>query len=235
MKKAYTLALICFPLSAHADWEDVVDYVGDTFNISISKENYLDQPNNNNELTYTIYGSHNLNETWRVFGQYDSDHFGELGLGYSFIVSDLIYNEVTVSVGGNMDDIGVYNSGIFSAIAWEDYIFYTDVAIQYTDRDVSVGRTESISLDKTIGSFYEVNDWVSLSLSYTHKMTHYDKLTSEHRWLKNIYPLLTDNYYHYLSPGITVNVFGIKPTISYNYYFNNPDSNTIDFNLTFDF
>ncbi|MFM2587697.1 hypothetical protein [Vibrio sp. TBV020] len=229
MNKIRTLALLCFPLTAHADWQDVVDYVGDTFRVSISKENYLEQ-NYDNELTYTLYGSHNFNETWRVFGQYDSDHFGELGIGYSFIVADLIYNEVTVAAGGNLDDVDVYNAGLFSAFAWEDAVFYTDITVQYIDQEHYFFRDESISLDKTIGSFYDVNDWLSLSLSYTHQMTHYNKLTGNHlKWYGD------GGYSHYLSPGVTVSIFGVKPTVSYNYYFDTPEHNTIDFNLTFDF
>ncbi|MCK8086108.1 hypothetical protein [Vibrio sp. 1CM8B] len=230
MNKIYSLALICFPFSVQADWQDVVDYVGDTFNISISKQNYIEQ-SIDNELTYTLYGSHNFNETWRVFGQYDSDHFGELGIGYSFILADLIYNEVTVAAGGNLDNVEVYNSGLFSAFAWEDAIFYSDFTIQYIDQDWTKNlRSESISLDKTLGSFYEVNDWLSLSLSYTHQMTHYEKFTvSQFSWY-------TDRgYSHYLSPGVTISVFGVKPTVSYNYYVDEPDRNSIDFSLTFDF
>lgn len=229
MNKIYSLALICFPFSAQADWQDVVDYVGDTFNISISKQNYLEQ-SNDNELTYTLYGSHNFNEIWRLFGQYDSDHFGELGVGYSFIFAELIYNEVTVSAGGNLDNVEVYNSGLFSAFAWEEVVLYTDFAIQYIDRDVYNFRYENISLDKTLGSFYEVNDWLSLSLSYTHQMTHYKKATFPrfHKYYDN-------SYSHYLSPGITISVLGVKPTVSYNYYVDEPDRNSIDFSLTFDF
>lgn len=230
MNKIYSLALICFPFSVLADWQDVVDYVGDTFNISISKQNYLEQ-NIDNELTYTLYGSHNFNETWRVFGQYDSDHFGELGIGYSFILADLIYNEVTVAAGGNLDNVEVYNSGLFSAFAWEDAIFYSDFTIQYIDNDRTNNlRFESISLDKTLGSFYEVNDWLSLSLSYTHQMTHYKKLT---HLMGHLYG--SSSYSHYLSPGVTISVLGVKPTVSYNYYFDDPDNNSIDFSLTFDF
>ncbi|CAH7149534.1 conserved hypothetical protein [Vibrio chagasii] len=236
MNKIYSLALICFPFSVQADWQDVADYVGDTFNISISKENYLEQ-NNDNDLTYTLYGSHNFNDTWRVFGQYDSDLFGELGIGYSFILADLIYNEVTVAAGGNLDDVEVYKSGLFSAFAWEGAVFYTDFTVQYIDRELHHLRAESISLDKTLGSFYEVNDWLSLSLSYTHQMTHYKKWTPHLEKLPVCQPhCYGDNSYsHYLSPGITISIFGVKPTVSYNYYFDNSDYNSIDFNLTFDF
>ena len=229
MNKIYSLALICFPFSVQADWQDVADYVGDTFNISISKQNYLEQ-NNDNELTYTLYGSHNFNETWRVFGQYDSDHFGELGIGYSFILADLIYNEVTVAAGGNLYNVEVYNSGLFSAFAWKDAVFYTDFTVQYIDRELNYLRAESISLDKTFGSFYEINEWLSLSLSYTHQMTHYNKLT-----VNQFSRYIDGGYSHYLSPGVTISVFGVKPTVSYNYYFDNSDYNSIDFNLTFDF
>lgn len=226
MNKIYSLALICFPFSVQADWQDVADYVGDTFNISISKQNYLEQ-NNDNELTYTLYGSHNFNETWRVFGQYDSDHFGELGIGYSFILADLIYNEVTVAAGGNLDNVDVYSSGLFSAFAWEEAIFYTDFSVQYTDFETAFFNVESISVDKTLGSLYEVNGWLSLSLSYTHQTTYYPKL-------KNL-QISNTKYSHYFSPGFTVSIFGVKPTVSYNYYFDNSDYNSIDFNLTFDF
>ncbi|MGF1800843.1 hypothetical protein L4D11_09170 [Vibrio gigantis] len=229
MNKIYSLALICFSFSVQADWQDVVDYVGDTFNISISKQNYLER-SGDNELTYTLYGSHNFNETWRVFGQYDSDHFGEVGIGYSFILVDLIYNEVTVAAGGNLDNVEVYNSGLFSAFAWKDAVFYTDITVQYIDQERIFIRDESISLDKTLGSFYEVNDWLSLSLSYTHQMTNYNKWTRPKR-----HGYFDNTYSHYLSPGVTISVFGVKPTVSYNYYVDEPDRNSIDFSLTFDF
>ncbi|PHX05296.1 hypothetical protein [Vibrio splendidus] len=237
MKKLCLLVIpfLSFPVSA--DWQEAVDLVGETFNISVSKSDFLGK-SNNDDLTYTLYGSYNLNDDWRIFGQADTDHFLELGVGYSFILADQIYNEVTTSVGGNDDNVMVYSAGLFSAIGWNDFVFYSNVSSQYIDNritdfpDLKV-RLEKISLDKTIGTFYEVNSWLSASLSYTHEATHYNKIKVHSFKLYR-----EGEYKQYISPGITVNIFGVKPTISYNYYFDDKDpkeSSYFDFSLNFDF
>lgn len=243
MKKLCLLVtpFLSFPVSA--DWQEAVDLVGETFNISVSKSDFLGE-SINDDLTYTLYGSYNLNEEWRIFGQADTDHFLELGVGYSFILVDQIYNEVTTSIGGNDNNVMVYSAGLFSAIAWNNFVFYSNLSSQYIDSHdvlewefVKLDRQESVSLDKTIGTFYEVNSWLSASLSYTHEATHYYK----RKWSiagenKEFYR--DGNYQQYISPGITVNIFGVKPTISYNYYFDDKvpkESSYFDFSLNFDF
>ena len=65
-----------------------------------------------------------------LIGQADTDRFLEAGVGYSFILVDQIYNEVTTSVGGNDDNVMVYSAGLFSAVSWNDFVFYSNFFAQ---------------------------------------------------------------------------------------------------------
>ena len=240
MKKLCLLVTPLLSLPVAADWQDTADLIGETFSVSVSKSDFLGNSSTNDDLTYTLYGSHNLNEKWRIFGQADTDRFLEAGVGYSFILVDQIYNEVTTSVGGNDDNVMVYSAGLFSAVSWNDFVFYSNFSSQYIDNPY-IGpewltekiRKERISLDKTFGTFYDVNSWLSASLSYTHEATHYEKF----KW-KNSKKYREYDYEQYVSPGITLNIFGVKPTISYNYYFDDKspkEKSYFDFSLNFDF
>lgn len=235
----FTLTFVSF--SIFADWQDTIDFVGDTFNVSVSKVNYLGD-SNDEQLTYTLIGSHYLNDEWRIFGQVDSDKYLELGIGYSFTIADQIYNEVSTSIGGNDNDVMVYSGGLFSAIMWQDIVFYSNLSAQYVNRDniifdslpESRFKWEYVRFDKTIGSYCDLTDWLSVSLSYTHKASHYQKLsgTFVNMPIKR-YP--DSDYEQYISPGFTFTAFGIKPSVSYNYYYEEKERSYIDFNLNFDF
>lgn len=235
MTKILLIIIACVSLPIYASWKDTVDYVGETFNVSVSKENYLNE-STSDDLTYTLYGSHDFNETWRVFGQVDTDNFWEIGAGYSFIFSDFVYNEVTVTAGGNKDDVDVYSAGLFSALSLGELILFTDFSTQYIDRVLErpLSRLEVINFEKTFGGYHEMNEWLSLSLSYTHKLTLYKKLSIDtaSKW-GTVYG--DKSYTHYVSPGVTFSLMGVKPTVSYNYYFDDNKSNSLDFTLTFDF
>lgn len=244
MKKLCLLVTPLLSLPVAADWQDTTDLIGETFSVSVSKSDFLGNSSTNDDLTYTLYGSHNLNEEWRIFGQADTDRFLELGIGYSFILADQIYNEVTTSIGGNDNNVMVYSAGLFSAISWNDFVFYSNLSSQYIDSHdmlefqyLKLKRQESISLDKTIGAFYDINSWLSTSLSYTHEATHYkkNKWQTESHYFERYH---NDEPEQYISPGITLNILGIKPTISYNYYFSDEapkEKSYFDFSLNFDF
>ncbi|MFA0698052.1 hypothetical protein AB4585_25435, partial [Vibrio sp. 10N.222.49.C9] len=88
-------------------------FITETFDISVSNSDFLGDYST--DYVFTLNGSYNINETWRVFGSVDTDEYLELGVGYSFFVADRIYNELFVTAGASTDNTYVTGLGLFSA------------------------------------------------------------------------------------------------------------------------
>ncbi|CAV27689.1 hypothetical protein [Vibrio atlanticus] len=220
------------------DTFDYVEFVNQTFDVTMSQSNFLGDYSN--QYVFTLNASHNINDEWRLFGSVDSDQFGDIGLGYSFFLFDEVYNEVSASIGGNTDKTGVYTTGIFSAFKYQNTVFFSNFDAQYIDRqDLSSSnwgtriRHERIYLNKLVGASYEVNNWLNLSTSYGHDKQHYNKLS-----FKNIdydYRETQSQADSYINLGFTLNLWGVKPYLSHHFDLNNSDWNYWDFSLSFDF
>ncbi|MGC9403229.1 hypothetical protein ACP43V_12335 [Vibrio genomosp. F10 str. 9ZC157] len=217
---------------------DYVEFVNQTFDVTMSQSDFLGDYSN--QYVLTLNASHNLNDDWRLFGSVDSDKFGDIGLGYSFFLFDTVYNEVSASVGGNTDKTGVYTMGIFSAFKYQDVVFFSNFDAQYIDRqNLSIShldtqiRQERIYLNKLVGASYDVNDWLNLSTSYGHDKQHYNKLSFKK--INNNYRETPNHADRYINLGFTLNLWGVKPYLSHHFDLNNSDWNYWDFSLSFDF
>lgn len=226
---------------ANADDEfDYVEFVSQTFDVTMSQSNFLGDYSNN--YVFTLNASHNFNDDWRLFGSVDSDQFGDIGLGYSFFLFDEVYNEISASIGGNTDKTGVYTTGIFSAFKFQEIVFFSNFEAQYIDRqDISILnldtnlRQESLYLNKMIGASYEVNDWLNLTTSYGHDKQHYNQWSYKGNDLNNLGKNNKNQPDSYINLGFTLNLWGVKPYLSHHFDLNNSDWNYWDFSLSFDF
>jgi hypothetical protein len=225
--------------ASNADDEfDYVEFVNQTFDVTMSQSNFLGDYSN--QYVFTLNASYNINDEWRLFGSVDSDQFGDIGLGYSFFIFDEVYNEVSASIGGNTDKTGVYTTGIFSAFNYQDIVFFSNLDAQYIDRqDLSSSnwdtriRQERIYLNKLIGASYEVNNWLNLSTAYGHDKQHYNKLSFKK--IDYDYRETQRQADSYINLGFTLNLWGVRPYLSHHFDLNNSDWNYWDFSLSFDF
>jgi hypothetical protein len=216
------------------DWFDFVDQ---TFDISMSKNDILGDYSS--DYIFTLRASHNLSTDWRVFGSIATDGFTDFGVGYSFLVRDTIYNEVSFSAGSNFDNTDLYTSGLFTAFQLKDLIVFTNFDVQYIDKSGSLPfgdhknyRSEAINLNKLVGVNYPVHPMLEIAVSYGHDKNHYSKLSFPS---STFYPNFNDDADQYLNLGGTLNLFGIKPFISHRFDLNDPHLNSWDFSLSFDF
>lgn len=226
------------PEESQQDWGTLLV---ETFDVSVSKSDFLGDYSN--DYVFTLNGSYNLNDKWRLFGSVDSDKFGDIGLGYSFLLFEQIYNEVSASVGGNTDKTGVYTTGLFSAAQLGDAIVFTNFDVQYIDsRFEGEGwdiRDESFNLNKLVGVLYPVNDVLELSASYGHDSNLYGKAQLNLDELPCSRPICTNRNTtdagSYINLGFTLNLWGVKPYLSHRFDLNDSSRNYWDFSLSFDY
>ncbi|PMJ92906.1 hypothetical protein BCU12_06235 [Vibrio sp. 10N.261.55.A7] len=215
---------------------DVLAFITDTFDITVSNSNFLDE--RSNDYIFTLSGSYNLNETWRVFGSIDTSEYADIGFGYSFFMADRIYNEITISAGADTNGTTVYTTGLFSATKWKSFIFYTNFEGQYIgyefDTDpypLTIEKSEFM-FNKLIGSVYEVSSWFSFTVAYGHDKSHYNHWTiNDHSFTTTPQETVRD----YISLGAIVNLWGVKPNISHRFDLKNSEENYWDISVSFDF
>lgn len=246
--KTISTALLSVAASSHVvaqnqstETFDYLSFVHDTFHVTVSQSDFLGDYSS--DYVFTLHGSHNLNSEWRVFGSVDTDGFADIGVGYSFLLFDSIYNEWSTSVGSDFDNVDVYTTGVFSAYAGEKWVLFTNLDVQYVDSDANqfedlvpwlsgfVTRHETIELKKLIGVNYELTDWLSVTTMYGHDSKHYRKLS----FVNGGYMHLGTTHSDYINAGFTLNLWGVKPTISHQFDLENSGYNYWDFSLSFDF
>lgn len=214
-----------------------IDFITETFDITISNNDFLGDYSD--QYIISLNASYQLNEEWRIFGSVDSDKFGDIGLGYSFMLFDSMYNEVSTSIGSNTDNTRVYTTGIFTAIHYASFTFYSNIDVQYIDNQLQdferIDRYEQIYLNKLIGLSYEVTDKLDIISSYGHDKRHYGKFKTSGTNIqqRNIY--IEDQYDSYINLGVKLNIWGVKPYISHRFDLENKANNYWDFSLSFDF
>ncbi|GEA61458.1 hypothetical protein [Vibrio comitans] len=239
MKKLLAVILIHFSSYSFASIEQdsesgVIDFITETFDISVSNSDFLGDYSS--DYVFTLNASYNINETWRVFGSLDTDEFLDVGVGYSFFIAERVYNEVSVSVGGNTDKTYVTTVGLFSATQWNDFVFYTNFEGQYIENNPDIPnldvQRQQIFFNKLVGTNYEVTQWLSLSASYGHDQNHYDVISVND--FKFTAPIegYADSY---VNLGFILNLWGVKPYIAYRFDLNESEASYWDFSLSFDF
>ncbi|PMG84751.1 hypothetical protein [Vibrio breoganii] len=231
-----TLSLLLFsPLSASEEPEtDIVEFITETFDISVSNSDFLGDYST--DYVFTLNGSYNINETWRVFGSVDTDEYLELGVGYSFFVADRIYNELFVTAGASTDNTYVTGLGLFSATKWKDFVFFTNIEGQYIERNPDFSqidvKQQELFFKKLIGTSYEMTSWLALPASYAHDKNHYNVFKIEEYKFTSPAKGYVDSY---VNLGVTLNLWGIKPFVSYKFDLSDSEYSYWEFSLSFDF
>lgn len=234
MKKLLPLLLLT-PV-AHAEsvtFDDTLEFIKDTFNVMYSKSDYSD------EHVFTLKASYNFTEDFRVFGEWGTDDYKELGLGYS-ILTDNFYNELTGSIGhvesDFFGDMFIYKAGLFTAtiVGQVDTVVFGSFDVVYKDTvnqlPIANFETDTISLDKTIGISQTVTPWLDVMAALNHNKDHYYRAYFGN-WKLND----EAGYYDFYSTtGLTFNYKGVKPSIIYNFY-GDENRNYFEFGLSADF
>lgn len=111
---------------------DYLGFINDTFYLSVGKSDFSGEYAG--EYIVTLNGSHNFNDIWRLFGSVDSDAYADIGIGYSFILAEQVYNEVSLTVGGKLENVFTTSGALFTAYKYNDWVFYSNFELQYIDR-----------------------------------------------------------------------------------------------------
>ncbi|MCJ8301364.1 hypothetical protein [Shewanella sp.] len=135
----------------------------------------LDVKMQDGEAVYTLNASVDIGETWRMFGEYDSNEFWEVGVGKSFYTS-FMFTEVTAKA----NSVG-YSAGIFTGIPisetiilmadtnynWytEEFSFGFDLGDDYQGE---LGFTPSDTVDIMLGVSWSAHERLNVSYSYNH-------------------------------------------------------------------
>lgn len=126
------------------------------------------------EAIYTLNASFDIGETWRVFGEYDSNDFWEAGVGKSFYTT-FMFTEVTAKANRSG-----YSTGIFAAIPVSDSMILmadtnynwttSSYGFQYDGELIQVDGSYSPSdtIDFMLGFSWSAYERLNVSYSYNH-------------------------------------------------------------------
>lgn len=219
MKRFLPLLFCC---SAQAvTFDDIVEYIDETFDVSATTDK-------DGDYYFTLNASHQVNDTWRVFGEYDTNHNYELGVGYSFFTS-FLYNELYVKAANTSFTTSKPYVGLFSATVVGETVLYTNLETgyatgyykgEYIDVDY-----EGIDFNKSIGALYDVTDWMTIGYSFNHDKT----------WHRTEFERLGTTKFNgamqYQDISATFDIKGVKPSVTYTF----GDTTKIEFGFKFDF
>ncbi len=135
----------------------------------------LDVKIHDGAAVYTLNGSFDIGDTWRVFGEYDSNEFWEAGVGKSFY-NTFMFTELTAKVNRTG-----YSAGIFAGIpvsetvtlmADANYNWYTD-EFRFgfnlgDDHQGELGIMPSDTVDIMLGASWSAHERLNISYSYNH-------------------------------------------------------------------
>ncbi|WP_163133362.1 hypothetical protein [Agarivorans sp. Alg241-V36] len=207
------LRLLAITLLSFNIQAEILDTITDTFSISFGSD-----------TTATLNASYDLNDSWRVFGEVDTEGYGEFGFGYSFLTGS-VYHEIAgyVSSPGQLSE--------FSVKPWLGYFvagYVTDSTVLYGSLDLGYDQAEPINtvhktnVDTSLGLVQEVTDW----LSFGYEFSHYHSFHVAKHW-GNKGSMNT----HEVSAMF--NIKGVKPTIRY--HISEDFDNYVELGLSFDF
>ncbi|WP_394149015.1 hypothetical protein [Vibrio maritimus] len=220
---------------------DYLGFINDTFYLSVGKSDFSGEYAG--EYIVTLNGSHNFNDTWRLFGSFDSDAYADIGIGYSFILAEQVYNEVSLTVGGKLENVFTTSGALFTAYKHNDWVFYSNFELQYIDRyketlDLPIIGlvtidSHTLALNKLVGFSYDINTVISILSSYGHDKRHINqsKVSGKSEHIAKLKP----NHDSYVNLGFALDLWGVKPFLSHRFNLEDSSLNYWDFNLSFDF
>ncbi|WP_394388249.1 hypothetical protein [Shewanella woodyi] len=200
----------------------------------------LDVKMHEGEAVYTLNASFNIGDTWRVFGEYDSDEFWEVGVGKSFYNS-FMFTEVTVKANR-----GGYSAGMFAGIPVSDtviliadtnYNWYTDeLKLGFELGDDYQGEISFIpadTVDAMLGISWQAHKRLNVSYSYNHvyDTTGGQRIVSIPELDINSRLVLSKGNYNYHDVTLTTEVWKLSPYFTFTYF---PDGQSFyEFGLSF--
>lgn len=235
------MLLTSFNAAIADDNLDYIDFINDTFYLTFSKSDFLGDYAE--QYVATLNGSYHLNDRWRVFGSIDTDVYADIGIGYSFSLSEQLFNELSLSVGGKNEAVVTSTTGLFSAFKYNNFLVFSNFELQYIDyaketyqrpivEEITLD-TYTLALNKLVGVSYDVNDYLSILTSYGHDKTHLAHTEIHAREYSHINK--RDFYQSYINAGVVFNLWGVKPMFSHRFNIQDSSLNYWDFNLSFDF
>lgn len=223
--------LLFLPFSSRADIVESIEKFTDIFSISFS--------NSHGTTITTLEGSYDLTDTFRVFGDIDTESYWEVGVGYSFWQGESYYTENTLSASNHR-----YSTGIFGAkVLNEQWALIGDINYNYKldikdpfckPANVCLGDhlnySPSDSIDYSLGTMWSPFQYVDLIYKINHEV---GLQTNTLTFFKDVNWSLerTNTYYH--ETAIYFNLPYIRPSVTYTHFDKN--DNYIEFGLTFDF
>ncbi|PMG71845.1 hypothetical protein BCU84_20165 [Shewanella sp. 10N.286.51.B7] len=193
------------------------------------------------EAIYTANASVDISETWRVFGEYNNEHYWEVGVGKSFYTQAF-----AIELSAKASDYG-FSAGTFWAMPLqEDYVLFADANYNWNTNDLSIEAdrvssdyTPADSVDIQLGLLWKAHEYIGISYSFNQiyetksaslntdiTLPEYD-VSHKHHYL---YGKGSMNY-HKLS--ITSKIWKLAPYFSYSYFADS--ENIYEFGLAFNF
>jgi hypothetical protein len=193
------------------------------------------------EAQYTVNASVDLSNTWRVFGEFNTEKYWELGVGKSF------YTDVmALEVSAKLTDYG-FSAGTFMAMPVVDKVMlFGEINYNWNTRDLHVEMdkinsvyTPADTIDIQIGMLWNAHEYLAVSYSFNQiyetqgakldsgiTLPAYD-ISHKHHY---VYGKGSMNYHKLTFTG---KLWKLAPYFSYSYMSNS--ENIYEFGVSFNF